>query len=440
MKSDAVPTVRLRQAGGDGPRSRDFEEFYTRHFNILVAQACRYADNRELAADAVQDALIDVYRRWDTIDNPAAYAGVAVRRTIWTHHQVRPTAPLTALPPDAAPLAIDASGRVIDYVMLVNCLKHLPDMQRTITALHYFEGWKISDIADQLQIAQSTARAHLVHARRRLRELLAPQPGSAAASEPDTQPAPENIPSPQPPTPITAVRRAQAGDSDAFAALYDQHADGIYRYLYLRVGRKETAEDLTAQTFLRALRTIHEFTGQQRDFSAWLMTIARRLVADDAAGDSQFRLQSVAEDLLESGATCSPATIPAGQHAELLHALAQLSAPQQECLTLRFLTGLSVGETARVMSKTDGAVKTLQHRALRSLSRTLTATFHRQSGDGAAQETPACAAPAAPTADASTDLPRVLHDVGAQCTKITQPTAHAHRRMRARAGLRQTLA
>ncbi|MGW4874337.1 sigma factor, partial [Streptomyces chartreusis] len=74
------------------------------------------------------------------------------------------------------------------------------------------------------------------------------------------------------------VERAQAGEADAFGRLYDQYSDTVYRYIYYRVGGKATAEDLTSETFLRALRRIGTFTWQGRDFGAWLVTIARNLV------------------------------------------------------------------------------------------------------------------------------------------------------------------
>lgn len=58
------------------------------------------------------------------------------------------------------------------------------------------------------------------------------------------------------------VERAQAGETDAFGRLYDQYSDTVYRYIYYRVGGKATAEDLTSETFLRALRRISTFTWQ----------------------------------------------------------------------------------------------------------------------------------------------------------------------------------
>ncbi|SNT56295.1 RNA polymerase sigma-70 factor, ECF subfamily [Actinacidiphila glaucinigra] len=85
------------------------------------------------------------------------------------------------------------------------------------------------------------------------------------------------------------VERAQAGEREAFAALYDHYGDTVYRKVYYRVGGKATAEDLTSETFLCALRRIGTFTWQGRDFGAWLVTIARNLVSDHFTS-SRFRL------------------------------------------------------------------------------------------------------------------------------------------------------
>lgn len=95
------------------------------------------------------------------------------------------------------------------------------------------------------------------------------------------------------------VERAQAGESDAFGRLYDQYSDTVYRYIYYRVGGKATAEDLTSETFLRALRRIGTFTWQGRDFGAWLVTIARNLVADHFKS-SRFRLEVTTGEMLDA--------------------------------------------------------------------------------------------------------------------------------------------
>ncbi|MET8678168.1 ECF subfamily RNA polymerase sigma factor, BldN family [Streptomyces sp. NPDC004647] len=169
------------------------------------------------------------------------------------------------------------------------------------------------------------------------------------------------------------VERAQAGEAEAFGRLYDQYADTVYRYIYYRVGGKATAEDLTSETFLRALRRIGTFTWQGRDFGAWLVTIARNLVADHFKS-SRFRLEVTTGEMLDANEVeRSPedSVLESLSNAALLEAVRKLNPQQQECVTLRFLQGLSVAETARVMGKNEGAIKTLQYRAVRTLARLL---------------------------------------------------------------------
>lgn len=169
------------------------------------------------------------------------------------------------------------------------------------------------------------------------------------------------------------VERAQSGEAEAFGQLYDQYSDTVYRYIYYRVGGRATAEDLTSETFLRALRRIGTFTWQGRDFGAWLVTIARNLVADHFKS-SRFRLEVTTGEMLDANEVeRSPedSVLESLSNAALLEAVRRLNPQQQECVTLRFLQGLSVAETARVMGKNEGAIKTLQYRAVRTLARLL---------------------------------------------------------------------
>jgi RNA polymerase sigma-70 factor (ECF subfamily) len=169
------------------------------------------------------------------------------------------------------------------------------------------------------------------------------------------------------------VEAAQSGESEAFGRLYDHYADTVYRYIYYRVGSKATAEDLTSETFLRALRRISTFTWQGRDFGAWLVTIARNLVADHFKS-SRFRLEVTTGEMLDANEVeRSPedSVLESLSNEALLEAVRKLNPQQQECVTLRFLQGLSVAETARVMGKNEGAIKTLQYRAVRTLARLL---------------------------------------------------------------------
>lgn len=174
---------------------------------------------------------------------------------------------------------------------------------------------------------------------------------------------------------IALVLKAQGGDADAFGLLYDRYVDQVYRYISYRVASTQVAEDLTSETFLRALRRIESFTWQGRDIGAWFVTIARNLIADHYKS-GRYRLEMTTDDVAESGAAPvidgpERAVLEAMNNKVLLQAVKQLNAEQQECVVLRFLQGLSVAETAQVMGKNEGAIKALQYRAIRTLGRIL---------------------------------------------------------------------
>ncbi len=174
---------------------------------------------------------------------------------------------------------------------------------------------------------------------------------------------------------LAMVQRAQTGDADAFGELYDRYVDVVYRYVYYRVGSAQVAEDLTSETFLRALRRISSFTWQGRDVGAWFVTIARNLIADHYKS-SRYRLELTTDDVSQSGAKLvqdgpEGAVLEQMQNKVLLESVKKLNPEQQECIVLRFLQGLSVAETAAAMGKNDGAIKALQYRAIRSLGRLL---------------------------------------------------------------------
>jgi len=170
------------------------------------------------------------------------------------------------------------------------------------------------------------------------------------------------------------VLQAKSGDSDAFGILYDRYLDLVYRYIYYRVGSHPLAEDLTSETFLRALRRISDFTWQGRDFGAWLVTIARNLVTDHFKS-GRYRLEVTTGDVLDvpmDGAHIPEnAVVTAIINDRVLRAVRDLNPEQQECVVLRFLHGLSLAETALIMGKKSGAIKALQFRAIKTLARAL---------------------------------------------------------------------
>jgi RNA polymerase sigma-70 factor (ECF subfamily) len=172
---------------------------------------------------------------------------------------------------------------------------------------------------------------------------------------------------------IALVELARNGDSEAFGQLYDHYQASVYRFLYYRVGSVPLAEDLTAETFFRALRSMSSFRWQGKDFGAWLMTIARNLTTDHFKA-GRTRLESTTEDMstLDSTAEGPEGAVLASLTNEaLLEALSQLPTEQRECLVMRFLQGLSIAETADVLGRSSGAVKQLQLRGVRNLAKIL---------------------------------------------------------------------
>lgn len=195
------------------------------------------------------------------------------------------------------------------------------------------------------------------------------------------RPAPSAEPTDAQAEVMALVVAAQGGDGEAFGQLFDRYLDTVHRYISYRVSDHSLAEDLTSETFLRALRRISSYTWQGRDFGAWLVTIARNLIADHFKS-SRYKLELSTSDLVEAGADRSQAgpeeQVLAGiTNAVLLEAVTRLKPDQQECIVLRFLQGMSVSETAVVLGKNDGAVKALQYRAVKALGRLLPAELVR---------------------------------------------------------------
>ena len=133
------------------------------------------------------------------------------------------------------------------------------------------------------------------------------------------------------------------------------------------------AEDLTAETFFRALRSMSSFRWQGKDFGAWLMTIARNLTTDHFKA-GRTRLETTTEDMSTLDTTTEGpegAVLASLTNEALLEALSELPTEQRECLVMRFLQGLSIAETAEVLGRSSGAVKQLQLRGVRNLARIL---------------------------------------------------------------------
>ena len=166
------------------------------------------------------------------------------------------------------------------------------------------------------------------------------------------------------------VERAQQGDRDALEELYLLHFDRIYSYLHMSVGNRHDAEDLTTQTFLRMLEAIGRFKWQAVPFSAWLFRIAHNLAMDHFRATKRVQPEEVVPE--PEGSEQDSAELEAMQsigRQSLLELIENLSDEQQQVLTLKFVFNFSNAEVATILGKTEGAVKSLQHRALVSLQK-----------------------------------------------------------------------
>jgi RNA polymerase sigma-70 factor, ECF subfamily len=178
-----------------------------------------------------------------------------------------------------------------------------------------------------------------------------------------------------PPDVQRLVERAQQGEREALEELYLLHFDQVYSYLHMSVGNRHDAEDLTTQTFLKMLEAIGRFRWRSAPFSAWLFRIAHNLAMDHFRATRRWqREEEVPEpDGVQAWSAEEAALESIGQRS-MLQLIENLSLDQQQVLTLKFVFSFSNSETAAILGKTDGAVKSLQHRALASLQKQIAST------------------------------------------------------------------
>ncbi|MFH1085047.1 MAG: sigma-70 family RNA polymerase sigma factor [Chloroflexota bacterium] len=179
------------------------------------------------------------------------------------------------------------------------------------------------------------------------------------------------------------LTRALTYDGAALGELYEQYAPKIYTYILYQVGDDRLAEDLTANVFRKMLDAVRASKGWQQSFTSWLYRIAHNVVVD------HYRRARNTESLplderLASGTDDPVATVERRLSREdIKQALLCLTLDQREVIALKFFEGFSNLETAHVMGKTEGAIKSLQYRALGALRRQLEEMWGRGHVQGA---------------------------------------------------------
>jgi RNA polymerase sigma-70 factor (ECF subfamily) len=159
------------------------------------------------------------------------------------------------------------------------------------------------------------------------------------------------------------VDRAKAGDAKVWASWYDQYYPLLFRYAHARLGNRQDAEDVTAQVFLEALKSINRFKYRGRPVLAWLYGIGHNLVASKLRRSKRTPQTA----LREADAIYD---LPL-EDLELREAIARLTRDQRETITLRFLVGLSTKDVASVLGKKPATIYSLQARAVAALKRQL---------------------------------------------------------------------
>ena len=169
------------------------------------------------------------------------------------------------------------------------------------------------------------------------------------------------------------VQRAKQHDQEAFARLYDEYFDKIYRYVALKIGDKTEAEDMTQQVFLKALQSISSFKWKGVPFSAWLYRIAHNQVVDYLRKKKRRPATLMDESLVSSDSENNPQLIAERNidTERLLSATQRLTDAQREVISLRFTSELSTAQVAEIMGKSQGAIKALQHSAIVALRKAL---------------------------------------------------------------------
>lgn len=158
-------------------------------------------------------------------------------------------------------------------------------------------------------------------------------------------------------------------DREAFGILYERHVRRIYNYVYYRTGSAADAEDLTARTFFQALSNLHRYQVQGVPFSAWLFRIAHNLVANwhrDTGRHHTTSTDGIVE-VLAGGRSPHDSAESAEERRELHEVVRRLAPDRQHLLVLKYAEQMSTEEIATVMGRSEGAVKALLHRTIKSL-------------------------------------------------------------------------
>lgn len=169
------------------------------------------------------------------------------------------------------------------------------------------------------------------------------------------------------------LSRVQAGETEAFGSLYDAYIEDIYRFVFFRVHKKETAEDLTSQIFLRALENISSYNSKKGSFRSWLYKITRNCIIDFCRKN---KITENIEDVVLSDNEKSKKQMETQLlYNDVQKYLQKLTSEQQEIITLRVWEGLSYSEIAVILGKSEASCKMNFSRGIKELRQIIPLTL-----------------------------------------------------------------
>jgi RNA polymerase sigma-70 factor (ECF subfamily) len=186
---------------------------------------------------------------------------------------------------------------------------------------------------------------------------------------------------------VEAARR----DPARFEALYRRYLARVYSYAYYELGDHHAAEDATEATFVSALTNLHRFEERARPsdgdgastFRVWLFQIARNEVAGERRRARRRPVEPIGETVVDP-LDVESAAVRRDEARAAWQALGRLPGERRQAMVLRFVDELSTAEIAGVLGRSEGAVRVLIHRALKSVAKDMGVS--RRSGDGNGSE------------------------------------------------------
>ncbi len=173
------------------------------------------------------------------------------------------------------------------------------------------------------------------------------------------------------------ITEAKQGSAASFGKLYDHYIAPIYRFIYMKVTNRHEAEDLTHEVFLSAWQNLYRYRPQGFPFSSWLYQIARNRVIDHyRLRKNNVSIEGLDVDIVSAVSSVEHTLDDDLSLRHVRSAMQRLNHDQQDVVLMKFMQDLSHGEIAKIMGRSEGAVRLIQHRAISELKRLLNANLN----------------------------------------------------------------